>query len=162
MGRKLSAIFILPFLLPSNLIPTPPRIRVSVETKKILLASTQITNKVTDELAYIMAAVNDYRRSKGLSLVQTDPYTCGFAATRAGEIAGSFNHDGFTNRINNKTLPYPSYHEVTENLAMTDDYRKVVSLWIDSPGHAANMQKDTPYVCVAANGNYYAYEGWRP
>ncbi len=35
-------------------------------------------------------------------------------------------------------------------------------MWINSPGHAANMEKDTPYVCVVVNGKYFAYEGWKP
>jgi len=45
---------------------------------------------------------------------------------------------------------------------MNSDYRKVVPNWIASSGHAENMQKDTPYICIKSNGNYYAYEGWKP
>lgn len=94
--------------------------------------------------------------------MKTDSYSCDFAKLRAEEIAQNFNHDGFSNRINAKSLPYPSYHEVTENIAMTPDYKDVVSMWINSSGHAENMRRDTPLVCVERNGNYYAYEGWRP
>lgn len=115
-----------------------------------------------DKKTFIMNAVNDFRRSKGLSTVRTDPYTCNFAKTRAQEITQGFNHDGFTNRVNSKTLPYPSYQRITENLAQSSDYKNVVNLWANSPGHAANMQADTPYVCVESNGNFYAYEGWKP
>jgi uncharacterized protein YkwD len=109
-----------------------------------------------------MNAINDYRKSQGLSAVKTDPYTCSFAKIRAQEITQGFNHDGFSNRITSHTLPYPTYHQVTENIAMTSDYKRVVTLWINSPGHAENMRRDTPYVCVESSGNYYAYEGWRP
>lgn len=108
-----------------------------------------------------MNAINSYRSSQGLAKVSQDPLTCSFAATRAKEIASNFNHDGFTNRINSHALPYPSYHEITENIVMTSDYKEVVSIWINSPGHAENMRKDTPFVCVAKYGNYYAYEGLR-
>lgn len=111
---------------------------------------------------YIMQEINDYRRSQGLSEVKTDPYSCGFASTRASEITSGFNHDGFSNRLNSKTMPYPGYIVVTENLAKASDYKKVASLWIASSGHAANMRKDTPFVCVENNGIYYAYEGWKP
>ncbi len=111
---------------------------------------------------YIMNAINDYRRSQGLNLVSTDSYTCGFASVRVHEIVSNFDHSGFTERISSKTLPYPSYAEITENLAMTSNYKEVVNLWINSPGHAENMRKNTPYVCVSYEGNYYAYEGWRP
>lgn len=110
-----------------------------------------------------MNAINDYRRSKGMYAVKPDRYTCDFAKIRAKEIATTgFDHSGFQNRISNRTLPYPSYHLVTENLAMTSNYQNVVNMWINSPGHAVNMQKDTPYICVADYSNYYAYEGWRP
>lgn len=111
---------------------------------------------------YIMQEINNYRRSQGLSEVRTDSYTCNFAAIRAQEIASGFNHDGFTNRLNNRTLPYPSYKSVTENLAKTSNYKDVVNLWINSSGHAANMRKDTSNVCVRQNGSYFAYEGWKP
>lgn len=111
---------------------------------------------------YIMQEINNYRRSQGLSEVKADSYSCSFAALRASEITSAFNHDGFSNRLNSKTLPYPNYSVVTENLAKASDYKKVVSLWIASSGHAANMRKDTPFVCVENNGIYYAYEGWKP
>jgi len=111
---------------------------------------------------YLMQEINNYRRSQGLSEVKTDSYTCDFAAIRAQEISSAFNHDGFSNRLSSKTLPYPSYSVVIENLAKISDYQKVVTLWINSSGHAANMRKDTPFVCVAQNGNFFAYEGFKP
>lgn len=128
---------------------------------------TPTTSQPTDTQSnqiqqYIMNEINKYRESHGLSKVATDPYTCSFAKVRAKEISTNFNHDGFTNRIRNNSIPYPRYSKITENLAMTSNYKNVVSMWINSPGHAANMRQDTPYVCVEAFGNYYAYEGWRP
>lgn len=124
--------------------------------------STPTPSPQVDKLSYIMGQINKYRSSRGLSSVKTDSYTCSFAQIRAKEITIGFNHDGFTKRVNSGTLPYPGYRIVTENLAMTSDYRNVVNMWINSPGHAENMRKDTPYVCVAWSGNYYAYEGWKP
>ena len=111
---------------------------------------------------YIMSGINSYRKSLGLSEVKTDSYSCSFARTRAQEISTAFNHDGFTNRVNSRTLPYPSYSLITENIAMNPDYKNVVGAWINSAPHAENMRRDTPYVCVEKYGNYYAYEGWRP
>ncbi len=113
---------------------------------------------------YILNQVNQYRKSKGLSSVTTNSETCAFAITRAKEVssAETFNHDGFTSRVSSKTLPYPSYHEVTENIAYNTDYTDVVNTWIASPGHEENMRKDTPYVCIGKYGDYYTFEGWRP
>jgi uncharacterized protein YkwD len=109
-----------------------------------------------------ISQINAYRAQNGLGPVSANSETCTFAAIRAQEIASDFSHNGFTNRINSKTLPYSSYHEVTENIAMNSDASQIVTMWINSPGHAENMRKDTPYVCVAQSGNYFAYEGWHP
>ena len=143
--------------------PTKKLTSTVTPTKTPSPTPTSTTSGATDEKqTYIMNAINDYRRSKGLSAVKTDKYTCEFAKIRASEITKGFNHDGFRNRITSKSLPYPSYSLVTENIAMTSDYKKVVSMWINSAGHAENMRRDTPFVCVESSGNYYAYEGWRP
>lgn len=138
--------------------PTPTATRTPTPTKSQPLAAP-VTSSAQ---GFIMNAINDYRKSQGLSEVKIDKYTCDFAKTRAQEITSAFNHNGFRERIDGKSLPYPGYSSVTENIAMTSDYKKVVEMWINSSGHAENMRKDTPFVCVEQSGNYYAYEGWKP
>ena len=103
----------------------------------------------------ILQQINAYRASHGLSPVSEDPQTCAYAQLRANELVSRFDHNG-------SPYPYNNYSLVTENIAMTTNPSEVVSLWINSPGHAENMRKDTPYVCVRNSGPYYAYEGWRP
>jgi len=144
-------------MLPSPT-PTPPRKPTPIPALTPLLPSQSLSSTQV----YIENGINAYRTSLGLSQIYTDSFTCAFAAVRAKEIAVAFNHDGFTNRISNHMLPYPSYHQITENIAETGEYKQVVTLWINSPGHAENMRQDTPNVCVAQFGNYYAYEGWKP
>lgn len=113
---------------------------------------------------YILGKINEYRASLGLARVSSSPETCSFAQTRAQEISSleTFNHDGFTTRSNSGSLPYPSYKEVTENIAYNTDYKDVVSKWIDSSGHEKNLRGNTPYVCVKNYGDYYAFEGLHP
>lgn len=107
----------------------------------------------------LIAQINQFRASKGLYPVRTNASTCSFASVRASEIAGGFSHTGFYNRVNSRTLPYPRYRLVTENLAWAPGGQNPVDMWINSPSHAANMLKNTPFVCVAQNGDYFAYEG---
>lgn len=142
--------------------PTPTLTPTKIPSLTPTKTPTSTTTNVLSFQDFILNEINDYRRSQGLSVVKTDTYTCAFAQTRAKEITTAFNHDGFRDRINNKTLPYPSYSSVTENIAMTSDYKQVVTMWKNSSGHAENMRKDTPFVCVEREGNYYAYEGWKP
>jgi uncharacterized protein YkwD len=110
----------------------------------------------------ILDQVNAYRASQGLGPVQSNSETCNFATTRAQEIISNFSHDGFNSRLSSNTLPYAHWSAVTENIAQTSNPQNVVPMWINSPGHAANMRADTPYVCIQQNGNYYAYEGMKP
>jgi uncharacterized protein YkwD len=139
---------------------TPTRIPTKQPTVTILPTSS--TPQTDVKKLFIMNAINNYRKSLGLSVVSTNNETCNFAKTRAQEIVTDFSHTAFTNRINSGTLPYRTWTQITENIAMNSDYKNVVNMWINSPGHAANMQKDTPYVCVESSGNYYAYEGMKP
>lgn len=139
---------------------TTPTAKPTVKpTTAPVAAAPAATNDVT---AYIMKEINDYRASQGLSSVQTSAETCDFAKTRAQEITTNFNHDGFNQRKESKTLPYTSWSAITENIAMTSNYKDVVTMWKNSSGHAANMRANTPYVCVMQSGNYYAYEGMKP
>ncbi len=143
-----------PTLTPSptpTLTPSPVQSRIPT-----------LTQAYSGGLRNLLDQVNTFRSSNGLSLVQSDLNTCNFAATRAQEISSSFDHSGFDNRISSHSLPYSSYHEITENIAMNSDQSQIVQMWIDSPEHNENMRKDTPYVCIQSSGSYYAYEGWRP
>lgn len=106
--------------------------------------------------------INQFRSSNGKSPISENNETCSFASTRASEIVSTFNHDGFSGRVSSKTLPYPSYSQVAENIAMNGDAGKVVPGWINSPGHAENMLKDVSFGCVRNSGNYYVLELWKP
>ncbi|MBI2599551.1 CAP domain-containing protein [Candidatus Daviesbacteria bacterium] len=138
--------------------PTP----IATPTPTPTATPTPTPVPTTDHISYMMSAINSFRASRGMSAVSMESYTCGFAAVRAAEITSSFSHDGFYNRVNSGTLPYPSYSLVVENLAHVYNYQDVVNMWINSPTHQANLLANTPYACVAENGNYYAYEGWKP
>jgi uncharacterized protein YkwD len=109
-----------------------------------------------------MQEINKFRAASGLQPVKVSKETCDFAEIRAKEISTSFNHNGFRNRINNHTIPYSRWTRITENIAMTTNYKNVVTMWARSAGHAANMRADTPFVCVGQFGNYFAYEGMKP
>lgn len=150
---------------------TIPKPKITVATQAVITStpapasedSSPKTNTVaSNNSGDLLSQVNAYRSTKGLPPVSTDPHTCEFANTRAVEITSTFNHDGFSSRINSKNLPYPSYSEIAENIAMSSNPADVVQAWIDSPGHNENMLKNTPYACIGNSGNYYAYESWRP
>lgn len=115
--------------------------------------------KTTNDL---LQQINSFRSSKGLAHLVANSETCFFADLRSQEIISSFNHDGFRNRIDSKTLPYPSYSSVAENIAYNSDSTQIVPGWINSPGHNENLLKDVPYGCVVGNGDYFVFEAWAP
>lgn len=138
--------------------PTP----TSIPTPQLPIALTQSSSvSLSSQEQAMIDGINAYRKSNGLPPVKPDSKTCSFAQTRAHELTSGFSHDGFTSRISAHTLPYPRYTEVTENIAQTQDPTQVVTMWINSPGHAENMRRDTPYVCVKGENGNYAYEGWK-
>lgn len=147
--------------------PSPTKAPTPTPTTKPSATATPTPQGSTSSLLdskqqFMLNAINTYRSKYGLSSVKPDSYTCNFATIRAKEIVTNFSHAGFSQRINNRTIPYPGYSLITENIAMTSNYQNVVNMWVSSAGHAANMRKDTPFVCVAYNGNYFAYEGRKP
>lgn len=119
-------------------------------------------SKEKDVTAYIMKEINIYRASLKLKAVQTNDETCDFARIRAQEIVSNLSHDGFNRRAKAGTLPYAHWSVITENIAMTSNYKEVEKMWEASPGHAKNMRADTPYVCVVQHGKYFAYLGMKP
>lgn len=137
--------------------PTPSKSK-SIKT----MNSGTISNSSSNVGLSLISQINDFRSSKGLTPFQTDGYTCAFAVIRAGEITGNFSHDGFRTRIDSKSLPYPSYTGVSENIAMNPDPNNVVKGWIESSGHNANLSRSDKYACVAKNGNYYVFVSWNP
>jgi uncharacterized protein YkwD len=141
-------------------IPTPQPTQLPIPTTG--QNNPQSSPSLSDVSTYILKGVNEYRTSLGLSPVTNNQETCSFATIRAQEIANGFNHDGFYNRVNSHTIPYAKWSHAVENIAQAPDYKEVVTLWKNSPGHAANMRDNTPYVCIMQSGSYYAYEGMRP
>lgn len=130
-------------------------------TQMPITTQPQQSAQLSPVSAYLLNAVNVYRSSYGLPPVASSSETCNFAQTRAQEISSGFTHNGFYNRVNSHSLPYAQWSHATENIAQAPDYKEVVSLWANSPEHAANMRDNTPYVCIMQYESYYAYEGMR-
>lgn len=145
--------------------PTPTPTPIPTVTPKIVLKNVEqgITmNSGNSPGNYILNQINDFRKANDLSQLNAESSTCNFAQVRAKEIVGNFNHDGFDSRVASKTFPFPSYSEIVENIAMNSDYEAVFEVWKNSSGHRDNLLKGLPNGCVASEGNYYVYIGWKP
>lgn len=136
--------------------PTSVPTAIPTPTSRVLETNLQISNSP------LLEKVNEYRRSKGLSDVKEDPYTCALAKKRVEEITSDFSHNGFEKRKADNSFNYPSWTNVTENIARLGSNSNPVEMWINSPTHRENMERDTPYVCIENSGEYYVYEGWKP
>lgn len=124
----------------------------------------------TDKKQTLIQQLNEFRAKHGKEPVHRTKATCNFALTRAKEITKNFNHDGFTKRVENDTLPYKKWSYATENLQRNSDPSTVIDLWIKSKPHRKNLLADTPQLCIKRakgvdpDGNptlFWAMEGKR-
>lgn len=129
----------------------------------ISLHDSPLSMKAEDDMdnqsAYVFVILNAFREHNGLKPLVPDASTCTLASKRAAEIVTNFSHSGFIDRITSHQLPYKNYHLIVENLALNSDYRQVLSAWIQSPEHRANLLQNLSYGCIADSGNFYAFEG---
>lgn len=164
LGQILSllvASFTLSFSLPN--ISEVKHQEVLAETSPEEIHNTPTPQINTFDIQDVMIEeVNSFRRIYQKDPIQKDTYTCDFAKIRSLEISSDFTHKGFDDRVTKKSLPYPSYSKINENIAMNSDYKKVVATWISSPPHAANLLDDITKGCISKNGNYYVFLGWNP
>jgi uncharacterized protein YkwD len=149
-------------VLAAQISPIPPTPTIVPTQTPVPTQPPMQTASLSTISSYLLNGVNKYRTSLGLSPVQSSTETCAFASTRAQEIASGFNHNGFNDRVANHTIPYTKWSHATENIAQAPNYQEVVTLWKNSPEHAANMRDNTPFVCIEQYGSFYAYEGMRP
>lgn len=152
-------------LVPSNTpapTPFPTAAETTIASPVLNLNIAVVPSPPFDSSSlYLLSKVNAFRQKNGKSEVLSNSKTCQLARERAQEIVTNFSHDGFDRRKSENSFPYELYSEITENIAMNSDYKNVVGGWINSPGHRENMLKDTPFVCIVQNGDYFVYEGWR-
>lgn len=149
-----------PTVIPTST-PKPELSKPQENSKTQSLAVELSSSDLGDVSTFLLGQVNEYRRQNGLGSIESDQYTCQFAAARALEVSSNFSHDGFNSRISSSTLPYSDYSYVNENIAQNSDMTRVVDSWIASPPHAENMRQNIQYACIRNAGEYYVFEGWR-
>lgn len=164
--KKYPTLTLMPTTIPTIIKKSNEEIQITTTPTPALPSAEVQTSSQSNSIIIsgnsLIDQINKFRSSNGKSSISENNDVCSFASTRASEIVNNFNHDGFSNRANSKTLPYPNYSEVAENIAMNGDVSKVVPGWIDSPGHRENLLKELPFGCVKNSGNYYVYEAWKP
>jgi uncharacterized protein YkwD len=111
----------------------------------------------------ILFFVNEFRRSKGLPVLQGDSYISSVALGHSRDMLtgkSPFGHDGFRQRIDLITSRLGKLHVAAENVASGPmDAREVVDGWLHSPGHRRNIMGDFRLtgigVAEKANGMIY-------
>lgn len=146
-----------------------------METVTLIKTAISITPTISPEILQIsptlppipkdysyLSAINLYRNGKGLPSLSSEPHTCSFAYQRAQEVASSFSHAGFEQRMASNTFEYPSYSRVVENIALAPPGLDPVFMWIGSETHEENLRAGVQYGCIGQYGNYIVFEGWSP
>ena len=92
----------------------------------------------------ILAHVNKYRRSIGLSRLQMNPVITTEAEKHSSNMASKrsgFSHAGFSSRVKRISKELGSVSQSAENVAFGYTSAKdVVNGWLHSPGHKKNIE----------------------
>jgi uncharacterized protein YkwD len=92
-----------------------------------------------DDLRAVVARVNEIRGRAGLRSVGSDPYLDRYASTRSAAMAAArvLSHRGWDRGLRRAGLTDDA---LGENVAYNyDTPRQVMSAWMRSPGHRANI-----------------------
>ena len=111
----------------------------------------------------ILIYVNEYRRSKGLPVLQANSYISSIALGHSRDMLTGktpFGHDGFRERIDRISGKLGRLHVAAENVASGPmGAREVVDGWLHSPGHRRNIEGDFRLTGIGlaegANGMIY-------
>jgi uncharacterized protein YkwD len=122
--------------------------------------NSRITAAISREILFF---VNEFRRSKGLPVLQADSYISSVALGHSRDMLtgkSPFGHDGFRQRIDLIISRLGKLHVAAENVASGPmDAREVVDGWLHSPGHRRNIMGDFRLtgigVAEKANGMIY-------
>lgn len=114
---------------------------IAIAAGKSAFAQQQGKKDMTTE---IMQYVNNYRATKGLEPLSSDPAIVQDAIEHSKNMANKrvpFGHDGFNGRykdLSNKLSPVMG---CAENVACGDvDAEQVVTMWLNSDGHRKNIE----------------------
>lgn len=88
------------------------------------------------------AAVNAYRQTHSLNILQIDPQLCDIARQRAVEAETEFSHAKFESHVENGDYNHVGFLVIGENLwqGSFSGVHIVEFGWDQSPGHRANLQ----------------------
>ena len=92
----------------------------------------------------ILANVNEYRQSKGLSTLTLNSVISAEAEKHSQDMASgrvTFGHDGFSSRIQRISSQLGPAKMSAENVASGNlSAKQVVTNWINSPAHRQNLE----------------------
>lgn len=125
---------------------------ISNPSDTIIYIGTMITEVAVDDGNYLrgdasqmLAYVNDYRKSKGLSAFVESGAVNNVADIRAKELTQLISHT----RPNGTPWYTVGANVSSENLAGGYDARETVDEWIASPGHNTNLLNNSYYAGVS-------------
>ena|SRR5690349_5517076 len=111
-----------------------------------LPSPTQTVSIVNEQKleADILDYINQYRVSKGLNELKSEPVIAEQAAQHSANMASkkvAFSHDGFENRIQVISGKLGVMSASAENVALGKlTAKQVVDVWLKSPGHRKNIE----------------------
>lgn len=106
--------------------------------------------------------VNLYRLQNNLTIAERSNDVCEVAEGRLKEIQDSYQH----NQLQNFDLAYGIWSEnlgrIVKNKGTSfENSQEILKEWIESPKHNANLLANLDTFCIATNGIYYTFIGYK-
>lgn len=119
-----------------------------------LTAEWSFTNKNLSkdkfpDAEFLFKTVNNWRRESGYAELQMSESLCNVARVRIKEIKVDFSHTRFSESIFPEEFVF-----FGENLSEQLSQEDVFGMWLNSPTHRENLERDFTHSCVRCEESY--------
>ena len=124
--------------------------------KPVVISSPPPTISPNVVALKINDATKSFRLTNGLSDLKENLLACDFAEKRLGQMHTSFSHDLFYKQTDNILATTDGLQLIGENLysGPVVDSNYIFNLWIKSPAHRDNLQKEYTHDCVRCDTEF--------
>lgn len=118
----------------------------------------EVCNKPQVDQSALLTLVQEWKFNNSGYRYKTNYYLCGLAEERAKEATFDWDHQGFTDKIE-QIYRETHFESIGENLSRDGvDEFNTLDNWLNSPSHKATLVDNYTYTCIRCVANVCAQE----